>query len=87
MTSKEQYGLKQRILARSYGEQRAAWEDCHTDDRAVFCGTYDMLMKACEAMKAVDNNMIRVAFNAKFSEDEACLERISEVFKGKGDAL
>lgn len=82
-SSREIYGLYQRILEVRFGKQREAWSEVHRDDRAVFCSIYDMLMDACEIMKDIENVTICVAFNAKFREDEATLKRIAEVFKGR----
>lgn len=74
------YKLTQNVLIAKYGKKRKTWDDIHTDDRAIFCATYDMIMKACEDMMEVKNNFICVAVSRRIREEMEMLERISNVF-------
>lgn len=78
----EAMDTKIKLLGLRYGKYRKAWEDT-TDDRKVFCNMYDMLIGACECMKSVGNNLIHVAFNRQFEDEERSLEKIVQRFTGE----
>lgn len=71
----EAMDTKIKLLNLRYGKCRKAWEST-SDDRKVFCNIYDMLVEACECMKSVSNNLIHVAFNRQFKEEEETLKEI-----------
>lgn len=82
----EAMDTKIKLLNLLYGKYRKAWEDTG-DDRKVFCNIYDMLIEACECMKSVRNNLIYVAFNRQFKDEEKMLKEILHRFTGKKEAM
>ena len=78
----EAMDTKIKLLNLRYGKYRKAWEGT-SDDRKVFCNIYDMLVEACECMKSVRNNLIHVAFNRQFKEEEETLKEILQRFTEK----
>lgn len=77
--------IKKRYLKLSFGKEREEYKN-QTDDRGLFCNTYDILMEACEAMSNVENNTIWVAFNRYFRQEVETLEEIKQRFQSKVNA-
>ncbi len=82
----EAMDTKIKLMELRYGKYRKAWEDT-SDDRKIFCNTYDMLIEACECMKSVRNTLIHVVFNRQFNDEEKTLEEILQQFTGKKEVI
>ena len=81
-TSFQQYQLKQCILKTEFGKLYQAWNDPRPgDDRCIFCNLYEMLWDACEAMKGVENNLVRVAFDTQMKKEIETMQKIASRFE------
>ena len=73
--------IRKRVLMDDYEVYVTAWEGRYTNDKALFCRLYNILLVENENMKGVRSNYVNVAFSQMFEEDCERLNRIIFNFK------
>ncbi|HIJ51316.1 MAG TPA: hypothetical protein HPP54_09740 [Nitrospinae bacterium] len=72
--------LKKRLLRDKYQATYEEWFGRFSNDKALFCRIYEIILEELENMKGVKSNYIRVAVMNKMAEDNARLDRIIDQF-------
>lgn len=72
---------KMDLLQHKFSKFYEEVKNNYTDDRRVFQNIYEMLVEAIVVMGAIENTLIQLAFNQKYDEEMATLERIMTRFK------
>lgn len=79
---KNPYKNKADVIRAKYGQIVFGFDGCK-DDRQVAYNLYQMMLKACEAMEAMENNYIKTAVNQRLWKDKETLDEIIYRCTGK----